>query len=217
MAMIGSARTELMMVRETIRFAEDRGFRLWDPQQGSAPSPGDRFYAVNRDRTMVLWVVGQKPLRDGMRLINSHSDSPRLELKPHPLKEQTGTVTLETLAHGGIKGYHWVNIPLALTGRVDRKDGSTVWVELGLKPGDPVLFIPDLAPHVDKDLRKRTRAEAIEREELDPLLITAPPDGQSEHRGDSGTGRAHDARAIRYRAGRLDERRYSGCARRRAS
>jgi aspartyl aminopeptidase len=178
--MIGKARTELMMVRETIRFAEDRGFRLWDPGQRRAPRPGDRFYAVNRDRTMVLWVVGQTPLRDGMRLINSHSDSPRLELKPHPLKEQTGTVTLETLAHGGIKGYHWVNIPLALTGRVDRKDGSTIWVELGLKPGDPVLFIPDLAPHVDKDLRQRTRADAIEREELDPLLITAPPDGQSE-------------------------------------
>jgi aspartyl aminopeptidase len=114
-----------------------------------------------------------------MRLINSHIDSPRLELKPHPFKERTGTVSLETLVHGGIQAYQWVNIPLALTGRIDRKDGSTVWVELGLNRGDPVLIIPDLAPHVDRDLRNRTRAEAIKREELDPLLTTAPPDEQS--------------------------------------
>jgi aspartyl aminopeptidase len=172
-----------MMVRETIRFAEDRGFRRWDPQQGSRPSPGSRYYAVNRDRTMVLWVVGQRPLSEGMRLINSHSDSPRLELKPHPLKERSGTVTLDTLVHGGIKGYQWVNLPLALTGRVDLKDGNTVWLEIGLKEGDPVLFIPDLAPHVDRDLRSRERSEAIRREELDPLLVTAPPEGTSEIEG----------------------------------
>ena len=89
-------------------------------------------------------------------------------------------MTLDTLVHGGIKGYQWVNIPLALTGRIDRKDGSTVWVELGLKEDDPVLFVPDLAPHVDRDLRSRTRSETIKREELDPLLITAPPHEQSE-------------------------------------
>ncbi len=181
--MISTARSEMMMVRETIRFAEERGFRLWDPQQSTPPAPGSKYYAVNRDRTMLLWVVGQKPLRDGMRLINSHSDSPRLELKPHPLKERTGTVVLDTLVHGGIKGYQWVNIPLALTGRVDLKDGRTVWLELGLKEGDPVLLIPDLAPHVDRDLRSRTRAETIKREELEPLLITAPPSDQSEIEG----------------------------------
>jgi aspartyl aminopeptidase len=180
--LISAARSELMMVRETIRFAEDRGFRAWDPQ-GNRPSPGDRYYAVNRDRTMVLWVVGQKPLSEGMRLINSHSDSPRLELKPHPFNERSGTVTLDTVVHGGVKGYHWVNIPLALTGRVDKKDGGTVWLELGLKENDPVLFIPDLAPHVDKDLRSRPRSDAIEREELDPLLITSPPHGESEIEG----------------------------------
>ncbi|MFQ5742396.1 MAG: aminopeptidase 1 [Acidobacteriota bacterium] len=176
--MIGAARSELMMVREGVRYAEQHGFVRWDPHR-SKPQPGDRYYAVNRDRTMVLWVVGQEPLRSGMRLINSHIDSVRLELKPHPLKERTGTVTLDTLAHGGIKGYQWVNVPLALTGRVDRKDGSTVWLDLGLKAGDPVLLIPDLAPHVDRDYRSRSRAEAIRLEELDPVLVGAPPAADS--------------------------------------
>ncbi len=134
--MIGAARSELMMVRETIRYAEERGFREWQPGR-ARPNPGERLYSVNRDRTIVLWVVGRQPLASGIRLVNSHIDSIRLELKPHPLKEQTGVITLDTLSHGGVKGYQWVNVPLALTGRVDRKDGTTVWLDLGLKPGDP--------------------------------------------------------------------------------
>ena len=72
--MVGAARSELMMVRETIRFAEDRGFRRWDPQQSNRPSPGSRYYAVNRDRTMVLWVVGQRPLSDSLFPANSAGD-----------------------------------------------------------------------------------------------------------------------------------------------
>ena len=106
--MIDVARSELLMVRETIRYAEARGFEQWDPS--ASPSPGNRFYAVNRDRSMVLWVVGQKPLSEWMQLINSHIDSVRLELKPHPLRERNGAVTLDTLVHGGLKAYQWTNV-----------------------------------------------------------------------------------------------------------
>jgi aspartyl aminopeptidase len=124
---------------------------------------------------MVLWVVGRESLGEGMRLVNAHIDSVRLETKPHPLREQNGAVTLDTLVHGGVKGYQWTNVPLALTGRVDKKDGTTVWVELGLDDDDPILLIPDLAPHVDRDYRDRPRSEAIQYEELDPVLVSAPP------------------------------------------
>ena len=123
--MIGDARSELLMVKETIRHAEARGFREWDAAgQSSRPSPGDKFYAVNRDRSMVLWVVGKEPLAEGMRLVNSHIDSIRLELKPHPLREQNGTVILDTLVHGGLKAYQWTNVPLAMTGRRPQERGN---------------------------------------------------------------------------------------------
>ena len=89
---------------------------------------------------MVLWVVGKQPLSEGMQLINSHIDSVRLELKPHPLRERGGAITLETLVHGGLKAHQWTNVPLALTGRIDKKDGTTVWVELGLDEDDPILY-----------------------------------------------------------------------------
>ncbi len=170
---IDRARTELAMVRETVAYAEERGFREWNAAVREG-NPGDRFYAVNRDRTMLLWVVGSEPLASGMRLINSHIDSVRLELKPHPLARKQDAAALDTLVHGGLKAYQWVNVPLGLTGRVDRKDGSVVWIEYGFEDSDPVLLIPDLAPHVDRDFRGRTRAEAIGREELDPLIASAP-------------------------------------------
>ena len=177
--MISAARSEMMMVRQAVRYAKRFGFQRWDPHNAKM-TPNAKYFAVNRDRTIVLWVVGRKPLADGMRLINSHIDSPRLELKPHPLKERKGTITLDTLAHGGIKAYQWVNVPLALTGRVDKKDGSTVWLDLGLNEGDPVLLIPDLAPHVDKDLRKRSQPDAVKREELEPLIASRPPAEDAE-------------------------------------
>ncbi len=183
---IDKARTELTMVRETVAYAEARGFREWDPQVRN-PSPGDRFYAVNRDRTMLLWVVGTEPLASGMRLINSHIDSVRLELKPHPLTKKKGVAVLDTLVHGGVNAYQWVNVPLGLTGRVDKKDGSVIWIDYGFDDGDPVLLIPDLALHVDRDLRSRTRAEAIKREELDPLITSAPaPGGEDGAEGGDG-------------------------------
>ncbi len=172
--MIGAARSEATMVRETVKWAEARGFLSWDSDRPEQMQPGQRFYSINRDRTIVLWVVGKKPLSSGMQLINCHIDSVRLETKPHPLKERPGVITLDTLTHGGVKGYQWVNVPLALTGRVDRKDGSTVWLDVGLKDDDPILLIPDLAPHVDRDFRDRSRSEAINREELEPVLTSTP-------------------------------------------
>lgn len=178
-AMIGKARSELMMVREAVRWAEAHGFARWDPSRAEPPAPGSRFYSVNRDRTMVLWIVGSEPLASGLRLINSHIDSPRLELKPHPLRARGEVITLDTLIHGGLKAYQWVNVPLALTGRIDLKDGRTVWVELGLDPRDPILLVPDLAPHVDRDYRNRSRDNAIQREELDPILVASPPQADS--------------------------------------
>lgn len=179
---IDRARTELTMVRETVAYAEARGFREWDPAVRN-PNPGDRFYAVNRDRTMLLWVVGKEPLASGMRLINSHIDSVRLELKPYPLTKKKGVAVLDTLVHGGVKPYQWVNVPLGLTGRVDKKDGSVLWVDYGFDEDEPVLLIPDLAPHVDRDLRSRTGAEAIKREELDPLITSAPAPGDEDAEG----------------------------------
>jgi aspartyl aminopeptidase len=171
---IHKARTELTFVQEAVKLAEANGFkRLTDK---SPIKPGARYYDVNRDRAMTMMVIGKKSLTEGMRIVGSHIDSPRIELKGRPLYEKQGFALFQTYIHGGIKNYQWVNVPLALVGRVDKKDGSHVDISMGLKPGEPVLMVPDLAPHVDQSYRKRTSRDVIKKEELDVIVASKPGD-----------------------------------------
>jgi aspartyl aminopeptidase len=181
-AFLGKAKSEMQFVREASRMAEAGGFRKWDPKTAAGLKPGSRWYAVNRDRTIVLFVIGTEPLENGLRIVNTHIDSPRIEFKNKPFRESQQAVLVDTQVHGGIKNYQWANTPLAITGRVDKADGTTVVIDVGNDPADPVLLISDLAPHVDRDFRGRLQPEVIRTEELDPIIATMPPDAAAGQR-----------------------------------
>ena len=170
-----TAKTEVSFVTEAIRIARAEGFR--ELGDDSNLSPGRRYYSVNRGRTITLIVLGSRPFVDGFRVVGAHVDSPRIELKGRPLYESEGFALFQTYRHGGIKNYQWVNLPLALVGHVDKKDGSRVPVSMGLDPDDPILIIPDLSPHVDHDFRERMNRDVIEGEELDPIIASIPAEG----------------------------------------
>ncbi|MDO6445809.1 hypothetical protein Q4493_08505 [Colwellia sp. 1_MG-2023] len=165
--------TELTFVTETIKRAEKAGFKRLTEK--SNLKPGARFYDVNRDRTISLIVIGKKGLEQGTRIVGAHIDSPRLELKGRPVYEKQKFAMFQTYVHGGIKTYQWVNIPLALVGRVDKKDGSVVNISVGFDENDPIFMVPDLAPHVDHPNRSRTSRNVISKEELD-VIVAAKPD-----------------------------------------
>jgi aspartyl aminopeptidase len=164
--------TELTFVTETIKRVEKQGFKRLS--QKSDLKPGARFYDVNRDRTISLIVIGKKGLEQGTRIVGAHIDSPRLELKGRPLYEKEKFALFQTYIHGGIKTYQWVNIPLAMVGRVDKKDGSVVNISVGFDENDPIFMVPDLAPHVDHGNRKRTSRDVIKKEELDVIIAAKP-------------------------------------------
>lgn len=168
---MGVSKSELFFVREARQFAERHGFTPWRSSlRADEVTPGSRWYAVNRDRTIALFVIGRRPMTDGARIVNSHIDAVRIELKTKPFRTSQDIALLDTQVHGGLKNYQWVNRPLALIGRIDKTDGTTVWVDIGHGADDPVLLIPDLAPHVDADYRERKNRDVIRTEELDPLL-----------------------------------------------
>lgn len=171
---IGTAKSATAFVAQARAMVEAAGFKPWPaaPARGDV-RPGTRWYAVNRDRTIAAFVIGTEPLATaGARIVNTHNDSVHLVLKPEPLRESFDIVLMDTLPHGGIKNYQWVNRPLALIGRVFKTDGTVIPVDIGHAPGDPVLMIPDLAPHVDADFRNRTSRDVIQTEELDPILAS---------------------------------------------
>jgi aspartyl aminopeptidase len=168
---IGRAKSEMTFVREATTLVEANGFKKWPAAPTKADvRPGSRWYAVNRDRTIVAFIIGTEPLTAGARIVNTHNDSVRLELKPKPFRESFDIELFDTTVHGGLKNYQWVNRPLALIGRVTKTDGTTVTIDIGHDPADGVLLIADLAPHVDRDYLDRRNRDVIQTEELDPIL-----------------------------------------------
>lgn len=178
-AFIHRARTELSFVTEAIAFAEANGFAPLSDT--SSLRPGTKLYEVNRDRTISLLVIGEEPLQNGIHVIGSHIDSPRLELKGRPLYEKSEFALFQTNYHGGIKFHQWTNLPLALVGRIDRKDGSTVHLSVGLEPGDPIFMIPELSPHVDRSRGSKPLSEFLGPEDMDPVIGHIPgSDGEND-------------------------------------
>jgi len=166
------AKTELSFVSEAVKIARKAGFR--ELTASSKSQPGARLYDINRDRSITLMVIGSDDFSNGFRIVGAHIDSPRLELKGRPLYEKEGFALFQTYRHGGIKNYQWVNLPLALVGHVDKKDGSRVQISVGLNADEPILIIPDLSPHVDQDFRERLNRDVIGGEELDPIVASLP-------------------------------------------
>ena len=169
---ISFGKTERLCVKKTLQILEEKGFV--DVETKKDLKPGDKVYSVNKNKNVAIFVIGRKPLNEGLRILGAHIDSPRMDLKQNPLYEKEGFALLDTHYYGGIKKYQWVTIPLALHGVVCKKDGSTIEVAIGEEPNDPVLGIGDLLIHLSADQMQKTAAKLIEGEDLDVTVGSIP-------------------------------------------
>ena len=169
---LDAGKTEREVVDEAVRLAQARGFVPFT--RGMAIKPGDKFYRVNRGKSVMLAVIGEKSLADGVSIGAAHIDSPRLDLKPQPVYEDTELGYLKTHYYGGIRKYQWVTIPLELHGVIVKKDGSSVKVAIGASAGDPVFTINDLLPHLAAEQSKKSLNEGITGEQLNLLVGSRP-------------------------------------------
>lgn len=175
-AFLDQGKTERECVKEAIRLARADGYRSLEEvmQSGEKLTAGDKVYAVCMNKMLALFLIGTKPLKEGMRILGAHIDSPRLDLKQNPLYEDTEMAYLDTHYYGGVKKYQWVTIPLAIHGVVAKKDGTTVDICVGEKEDDPVVFVSDLLIHLaGEQLEKKARV-VIEGENLDILVGSRP-------------------------------------------
>jgi len=135
---------------------------------------------MNRGKEAAIIVPGKKPVHEGLRIIISHIDSPRLDLKQVPLYEdsESNLALFETHYYGGIKKFQWVVIPLALHGVIIKKDGGKIPFTLGEKENDPVFSVPDLLPHLSHEVQDKKKIdEAIKGESLDIMVGSRPAEG----------------------------------------
>ena len=176
MAFMDACKTEREATTWAIAEAEKLGFKPFAP--GMEAKPGDKIYYNNRDKAIALAVIGSESLANGANICAAHVDSPRMDLKPNPLYEDSEIAYFKTHYYGGIKKYQWVTIPLALHGVVYRKDGSMVTITIGEDDNDPVLMVSDLLPHLAADQMQKTAGKVIAGEQLNVILGTEPLEGE---------------------------------------
>ena len=174
---LDNAKTEREACEVAVKMAKDAGFTEY--KFGDKLSAGDKKYFVNRGKSVVVFRVGTKNLdEDGFRLIASHIDAPRVDIKQNPLYEEAGLCFLKTHYYGGIKKYQWTTIPLALHGVVVLKNGKKVEIKVGEDPADPVFYIDDLLPHLGAEQMAKGGAKIIEGEQLNVVVGSMPYDDE---------------------------------------
>ncbi len=173
---ISDNKIEREVCAASIEQARAAGYRDLEElvSQGVALAPGDKVYASNHGKGVLLVQLGTEPLENGLNILGAHIDSPRLDVKQNPLDEKNELVTLDTHYYGGIKKYQWVAIPLAIHGVVCKKDGTTVNVCVGESADDPVFCVSDLLIHLSKDQLAKTASDVIEGELLDVIVGNRP-------------------------------------------
>ena len=175
---LSASKTERLAVKEAIKRLEAKGFK--NVESVSRVAPGDKVYFINRNKNVCAFVLGERKVSEGMRILGAHIDSPRMDLKEHPFYEKSGFALADTHYYGGIKKYQWVTIPLALHGVVCKKDGTSVEINIGEDDKDPVVGISDLLIHLSADQLVKPASKVIEGENLDLTIGNKPLKGDEK-------------------------------------
>lgn len=173
---ISECKTERECTRRSIQMAEEHGYRNLKEIIAAKETikSGDKVYADNMGKAIVLFNIGKKPIEEGLKILGAHIDSPRLDVKQNPLYEDSDLVLMDTHYYGGIKKYQWTTIPLALHGVVALTDGSVIDVEIGEKEKDPVVCVSDLLIHLAAEQMEKNGAKVVEGEALDLVVGNMP-------------------------------------------
>ena len=169
---LSKSKTERLAVKESVALLEKAGFKK--AEGAKSLKAGDKVYFINKNKNICAFIIGNKSLSEGMRILGAHIDSPRLDLKEHPIYEKNGFALADTHYYGGVKKYQWTTIPLALHGVICKKDGTVVDVNIGEDEKDPIVGITDLLIHLSADQMAAPLAKAITGENLDVTFGSMP-------------------------------------------
>ena len=172
MDFLNVSKTEREFIKNARKLANEHGFK--DIMEFESLKPGDKIYFVNREKSMYLAIIGENPIENGMNIIGSHVDSPRLDLKPNPLTEEGGLAYFKTHYYGGIKKYQWTTIPLSIHGVIVKANGEKIEVNIGEDEEDPIFTITDLLPHLAQEQMEKKLKNGVDGEDLNLLIGSIP-------------------------------------------
>ena len=173
---LDEGKTERESAQAILKLAKENGFMPFEDaiKQRQKIVAGQKFYTQYKNSLIALFIIGKKDLTEGMNIIASHIDSPRLDIKPNPLFEEQELAFLKTHYYGGVKKYQWTTIPLSLHGVVVLKNGERIEIRIGENTNEPVFYISDLLPHLAKEQMEKKMGEGITGEGLNLLVGSIP-------------------------------------------
>lgn len=169
---LNNSKTEREIIATSKKIAEENGFQ--DIEKIKELKAGDKIYYINHEKSMYLAIIGKDNIENGLNIIGSHADSPRLDLKPNPLYEDSELAFFKTHYYGGIKKYQWTTIPLAIHGVIVKANGEKVEIKIGEDETDPIFTITDLLPHLAQDQMEKKLKNGIDGEDLNLLIGSIP-------------------------------------------
>ena len=172
MKFLNEAKTEREIVKRATEIAKENGYK--EISEYSTLKAGDKVYYINKGKNLFLAVIGEENIENGINIVGSHADSPRLDLKPNPVYEDHGFAYFKTHYYGGIKKYQWTAIPLSIHGVVVKTNGEKVEINIGEKDDEPIFTITDLLPHLAQDQMEKKLKDGIEGENLNLLIGSIP-------------------------------------------
>lgn len=173
---ISECKTERECITEAVNIAEKKGFVNLEKiiKEKKKLKAGDKVYAVNMKKSIILFNIGKAPLEDGLNILGAHVDSPRIDIKQNPVYEDNDLVLFDTHYYGGIKKYQWVAREMSIHGVVALKNGKILEVNVGNKPGDPVFCFTDILVHLAEKQLKKSGEHVVEGEDLNLLAGSMP-------------------------------------------
>ena len=169
---LNKSKTEREIVKNAVQMAKDSGFKPIEEYEHL--QAGDKVYYINRDKNLFLAVIGKENIENGINIIGSHADSPRLDLKPNPVYEDKGFAYFKTHYYGGIKKYQWTAIPLSIHGVIAKTNGEKIEVNIGENDDEPIFTITDLLPHLAQEQMQKKLKDGVEGENLNLLIGSIP-------------------------------------------
>ncbi len=171
---LDECKTERLSVDYTVKLLEKAGFK--QIEEG-----GSKVYKVLKSKSVAFAVLASTPMEDGVNVIASHIDSPRVDLKQNPFYESDDVCMAKTHYYGGIKKYQWFSTPLALHGVVIKADGEKVKVDIGEDASDPVFIIPDLLPHLARKVQYAKKLpDAFDANKMNLVFSSMPAFGDDD-------------------------------------
>ena len=145
------------------------GFQQLLEQDAWTLTEGNSYFVTREDGALIAFSIGSSDYaKHGFRILGAHSDSPCLQIKPLPDITNQDYHQLGVEVYGGTLLNPWFDRPLSLAGRVccRMKDDSLQTLLLDLHR--PLLVIPSLAIHFDREANKNHAINA--QQHLTPLL-----------------------------------------------